>query len=403
MKFRLLISILFLGLFTTSCGLNLNAPDDDNGDTDPDDKVAFKNVTTENLPAGLTSQSNAVKSIDVDNDEDLDLVIAISSEANKVLINDGEGVFSDETSSRLNTQNFDTQDVITADFNTDGNPDLFFASEQNQSSELSLNNSSGTFSDISNRIPVTGNFTSSEALDVDEDGDMDLLIGNRGQNVLLANNGNAFLNNQTSERLPQINDITYDVAHTDITGNGLVDLITANQGPNLTLINTGSGIFTNQSASRMPYINAAEESHSIAIGDVDGDDDPDIYFGNTGFNENANPQDRLLINDGQGFFSDQTADRLPQITSNTSDAQFADINDDGDLDLVIGNYDGGLRILINDGSGFFSDESEDWLPEDFIPFANAVEVADFNADGLLDIYIAVHNEQDQLLIQQETN
>lgn len=402
MKLRLFISALFLSLVATSCGWNLNAPDD-NGDTDPDDETAFKNVMEQNLPAGLGMQSNAVKAVDIDNDEDLDLVIAISLEANKVLVNNGEGVFSDETSSRLTTQNFDTQDLVTADFNTDGNPDLFFTSKQNQSSELFLNNSSGTFNDVSNRIPVTGNYTSSTALDVDEDGDMDLLIGNRGQNVILANNGNAFLNNQTSERLPQINDNTYDVSHTDITGNGLVDLIIANEGPNLTLINTSSGIFANQSADRLPYINAAEESHSIAVGDVDGDDDTDIYFGNTGFNEDANPQDRLLINDGQGFFSDQTADRLPEISTNTSEAQFADINDDGDLDLVIGNYNGGLRILINNGSGFFSDESEDWLPEDFSPFANAIEVADFNADGLLDIYIAVHNEQDQLLIQQETN
>ena len=79
--------------------------------------------------------------------------------------------------------------------------DLFFSSEQNQTSKFALNNNSGTFSDLSNRIPVSGNFTSAQALDIDGDGSIDLFIGNRGQNMLLTNSGNAFFSNQTSQSL----------------------------------------------------------------------------------------------------------------------------------------------------------------------------------------------------------
>ena len=70
----------------------------------------------------------------------------------------------------------------------------------------------------------------------------------------------------------QITDITFDIAHADITSNGLSDLIVANEGPNFILINTRSGFFDNQSPNRIPYINAVEGSHSVSIADVDGEE-----------------------------------------------------------------------------------------------------------------------------------
>lgn len=395
----ILLLILLSGLFLGSCGWNLNAPDNGNGEPEPDD-ANFINVSSSHLPNELNNQSSAAKAADIDNDGDLDIIVAVNQQPNVILINNGNAEFVDE-SSRLPVQSFSTQDVVVADFNSDGNLDLFFPNTQNQESQLAINDGRGSFSDLSNRIPISGDFTSVEALDVDGDDSIDLFIGNRGQNILLANSGNAFFNNQSTERLPQISDITFDVAQADITGNGEIDLVVANEGPNLTLINTGSGFYDNQSQNRLPYINAIEESHSISLADVDGDDDQDIYFGNTGFQNGSNAQDRLLINDGRGFFSDQTASRLPPITSNTFDAVFADIDKDGDQDIVVGNYNGGLRILINNGSGSFSDNSEDWIPEAFATSVSDIEVADFNNDGLPDVYIAVHNGQDQLLLRKQ--
>lgn len=401
MRFQPIILFLTLlfGLLLSSCGWNLNAPDDGNGETDPDD-VNYKNISSFHLPDGLNNQSSAAKAADIDNDGDLDIIVAVNQQPNMILINNGDAVFTDE-STRLPVQNFSTQGVVVSDFNSDGNLDLFFTNTQNQESQLAINDNRGSFSDLSNRIPVSGSFTAAEALDIDGDDSIDLFIGNRGQNILLANSGNAFFNNQTAQRLPQISDITFDVAQADITGNGLIDLVVANEGPNLTLINTGSGFYNNQSENRLPYINAIEESHSVTLVDVDGDNDQDIYFGNTGFQNGSNAQDRLLINDGRGFFSDQTANRLPPITSNTFDAAFADIDNDGDQDIIVGNYNGGLRTLINNGSGFFADNSEDWLAKNFAPSVSDIEIADFNNDGLPDIYIAVHNGQDQLLLQQQ--
>lgn len=401
MSYKAITVIFLIGVFTSSCGWDLNAPDDGNGGTDPDTTAIYQNATSSNLPDGLSETSMKTRAGDIDNDGDPDLVVAIEVQANKILINDGSGSFSDESSSRLPAQNYDTQDVTVADLNSNGNLDLFFVSNQNQTNELYINNGTGNFSDLSNRIPVTGNSTSVEAQDIDGDGSTDILIGNLGQNIFLANTGNAFFNNQTTQRLPQIADPTRDIEFGDVTGNNLLDIIVGNDNANRVLVNTGSGFFNDQTSNRLTFINAIEETQDVNLVDVDGDGNLDIYFGNLGFADGSNPQDRLLINNGQGFFSDQTADRLPAITTNTFDAEFADLDGDQDLDLIVGNYDGGIRVLTNNGNGFFTDVTNTWIPEDFTPLVADLEVADFNNDDLPDIYIAVRDGQDQLLLQRE--
>jgi hypothetical protein len=401
MTYRELFVLLIFGIFANSCGLNLNAPDDGNNGTDPDTTAFFRNATASNLPDGLSETSMKAKTGDIDNDGDLDLVVGLELQANKILINQGSGSFTDESSSRLPAQNFDTQDVTVADLNSDGNLDLFFASNQNQTNELFINNGNGSFSDLSNRIPVTGNSSSVESRDIDGDGSTDILIGNIGQNVILMNSGNAFFNNQTTQRLPQIVDPTRDIEFGDITGNSVPDIIVGNENANRILINTGSGFFNDQTSNRLIFINAIEETQDVNLVDVDSDSDLDIYFGNSGFQDGSDPQDRLLINNGQGFFSDQTADRLPSIITNTFDAEFADLDDDQDVDLIVGNYNGGIRVLINNGNGFFTNQTNAWIPENFTPLVTDLEVADFNNDDQPDIYISVRNGQDQLLLQRE--
>ena len=399
MRYQEIVTILLLGFCLSSCGWNLNAPNDDNGDSDPDSTANFRNASS-NLPDVLSNTSTKSKAGDIDQDGDLDLVVAVAMQANKILINDGSGSFIDG-SSRILAQSNDSRDVSIADLNSDGNLDLFFVGNQDQTNELYINDGSGSFSDLSNRIPVTGNTTAIEALDIDGDGTTDLMLGNLGQNVILMNSGNAFFSNQTTQRLPQVADATRDIVFGDITGNNLRDIIIGNDSGNRVFINTGSGFFSNQTSNRIPFANAMEETRDVNIADVDGDGDRDIYFGNTGFQNGSNPQDRLLINNGQGFFADRTTDQLPSITTNTFDAELADLDQDGDFDLVVGNYDGGIRVLINNGSGFFSDQTGAWIPENFAPLVMDIEIAPLNNDNLLDIYISVRNGRDQLLIQKQ--
>ena len=399
MTYRLIALITVSAIMLTGCGWNLNAPDDGNG-SDPDTTSIYRNATNGSLPS-LQGTSPKARAVDINNDGYLDIVIAVAFSRNRILINNGDESFSDESTRRLPAQDYDSQDVTIADLNSDGNLDLFFVGNQNQTNELYINGGNGVFSDLSNRIPVSGNSTAVQALDIDGDGPIDILMGNIGQNVLLMNSGNAFFNNQTLQRLPQLSDPTRDIAVADITGDNLRDIIVGNENGNRLHINTGSGFFADQTTNRLSFPNGIEETQDVNVADVDGDGDRDLYFGNSGFQQGSNPQDRLLINDGSGFFGDATTDRLPAINSNTYDAEFADLDGDGDADLVVGNYNGGLRVLINNGNGFFSDQSAAWLPESFSPYVLDLEIADFNNDGLLDIYVAVEDGQNQLLLQKD--
>ncbi len=400
MNIRQLIVLIVITPLVSSCWIEAG----DSGPTDPGnpDGVPYEIATDSNLPTGsLSGNSMDAQSADLDGDGDLDLVIAIEFGANRLLINDGSGAYQDLSAGRLPARNFDTEDVAVADLNRNGFRDLFFANSENQTNEYYLNEGSASFFDATaNRIPVTGISNAVEIADVNGDQNPDILIGNNGQNFLLINNGNGFFSDQTGQRLPQRLDITQDLAFADLNGNGLLDIVVANEDDNRILINTGSGFYSDQTSSRLPLISGIEETREVDLRDVDGDGDLDIYFSNVQINESgSNPQDRLLINDGSGVFADVTAEQLPEKITDTMDSDFMDMDNDGDWDIITGDFNGGVQVFINDGTGTFTDETENWIPEDFAPRVMDFDVADFNNDGLPDIYIATYESTDQLLMR----
>lgn len=405
MRFLHILILLLLGTLLTSCWIEA-AEDSPNGPEEPD-PIPYENVSSSNLPTGsLSGNSNSALAVDIEQDGDLDLVIA-SQGPNKILLNNGSGEFTLLQNSILDRFSYNSQDVAVADFNGDGRFDLFFGNAADQSNqqinEFYINQGNVSFTNDIGLIPVSGISNAALARDLNNDGFIDILIGNSGQNIILINNGNARFFNETGQRLPSRFDLTRDIEVGDISGNGFPDIIVANEtDDNRILANNGSGIFLDQTGSRLPIITAIEETREVELADVDGDGDLDIYYSNVRiFESGADPQDRLLINNGQGIFTDVTSSQLPVKTSNTFDSDFVDIDGDGDLDIVTGNFNGGIQVFINNGAGTFSDDTENWLPEGLTPQVVDFEIADYNGDQLPDIYIAAFNGPDALLIRKD--
>ncbi|MEP5612329.1 MAG: VCBS repeat-containing protein, partial [Cyclobacteriaceae bacterium] len=214
-------------------------------------------------------------------------------------------------------------------------------------------------------------------------------------NFILMNNGKGKFLDETDARLPANTYTTQDLELGDIDGDGDMDIIEGNETYNRILINNGRGFFADESTRRLPKVN--DQTREIDLGDIDNDDDLDIICANVDFGGFGNPQNRLLLNDGAGNFTEAT-DKLPKSSFRTVDIDFADLNNDGILDILSGNRFNGHEQLaiIHDGELNFSDQTKQLFPVlDMYVFD--YQFADFNNDGVNDIYLCGFRGGDKLL------
>ena len=107
----------------------------------------------------------------------------------------------------------------------------------------------------------------------------------------------------------------------------------------------------------------------------------------------------LFLNDGNGYFTDVTNSRLPLEKMHTVDADFMDLDDDGDLDLMTGNgFGNSFECYINDGQGKFSNQTDLFIPASIRGDGIDMEAADFNGDGKVDLFLANFRGSDFLLL-----
>lgn len=291
-------------------------------------------------------------------------------------------------------------DVAVADLNDDGYLDIVLANEF-QANTLIFSDGKGAFVDAS--AAMGNNVHDSEDIaiaDFNRDGKLDIIFVSEDDRIheMYLNLGNGAFQD-VSKRLPTSE--ANAVASFDVNSDGYPDLLIGNAGQNTLLVNKGNGEFTDETNKRLPSIN--EITQDVKVADLDKDGDIDIVEGNEGKN-------RILINNN-GVFADESDSRLPNVGDiETRKVTPHDFENDGDLDLLICNV--GWRpgklaanfILKNDGKGFFKD---DVIKLPGVGGSNCLDgiFMDVNDDGLDDIVLAfaLGGNYCQVLIQRNAS
>jgi len=271
-----------------------------------------------------------------------------------------------------------------ADYDNDGWLDLFVIGAEGRG-HLFRNRGDGTFEETTAKARVGDVKAARRALfiDLDHDGDLDLLLVGNGQRTVYRNNlDGTFTERAASLGLAAAGDAR-DAVFGDFDGDGRVDIFVANEhGSDALFHNGGAQAFSDVTAAS--GLSSSGGSGAAAVGDYNNDGLLDLFVASTNGGE-----PKLWLNKGNGTFTrdgrSSAALRSLRSTAGLA-ATFVDYNNDGWLDLVVG---GATKVFLfrNDGTGRFVDRST-LIPDPVRSAgASAIAVSDVDGDGDEDLLL----------------
>lgn len=337
--------------------------------------------------------SRAVNWVDVDGDKDYDLFITNGPEAgenNLLYINNGTGAFAVVSGDPIVSDNKPSDGATWGDYDNDGDEDCFVANWYGINNLLYKNFGNGSFEQITTGAIVNdGGFSETASWgDYDGDGWLDLYVTNSSgnyRNFLYRNNGDGTFQKITSGSPVTDGFASRSVNWTDFNNDGEMDLFVTNEGvQNENLYrNNGDGSFTKLSGG--PLLTAGSKTMSSSWGDYDNDGDLDVFLAN----DQAN--DGLYRNDGNETFVKITDDPVSTSGGNSFSSQWADVDNDGDLDLFVTNsfWGGPWKnfLFFNNGNGTFTKDITE-LPAIDEGWSYGCAFGDMDGDGDLDLAVA---------------
>jgi hypothetical protein len=329
-------------------------------------------------PAGSCSSTTCGPSVavaDFNGDGKLDLAtVGIA-----VLLGKGDGTFPHP----IDYNGDSPTSLAAADFNGDGRIDLALANNpipgNAASVSILLGQPNGSFlPGASYTLGEAGDLASPYIAvgDFNGDGKMDLAvtIPARGKIVILLGNGDGTFQSpvsySTGGKFPGF------IAVGDLNGDGKLDVVVANTSSESVAVMLGNGDGTFQAPVSYGVGNI---STSVAIGDFNHDGKPDMAVG-TGCSS-CGGSFAVFLGNGNGTFAPpviySTGNYIPSLAT-------ADLNGDGNLDLVIAN-NGSVGVVLGNGDGTFGPAVSNFPSGSG---AQYLVLADFDGDGNMDVAAA---------------
>ncbi len=358
--------------------------------------IHFTDVTSQvGLDFGQ-SKNNLAKQIplaacDFDGDNDIDFYLGYFDKSTNSykygLFKNDEGKFTNVSKEAgITPQNVEYAAKFN-DFDNDGFPDLYVIC--GHSNILYKNNGDGTFTNVSAKANVGVKTAGNRSLffDYDHDGDLDLFILQAKKNILYRNNSDGTFSDRSEESgLAGDGTESLDAAFGDFDDDGDIDLFVVNgNSPDELYSNQRQGIF--REVTGKSGLKKTIHSTSVSVGDYNNDGFFDLFITSSVPGENV-----LYRNLGDGTFKeDKQSSNLEQTLKNVAvnDASFFDFDNDGFLDLLVAGTSktggDGVFLLHNDGNGMFYN-TENILPGN-LKEGKQILTFDYGNDGDLDFLI----------------
>lgn len=348
-----------------------------------------------NSPLSSTpGDSRSVNWVDVNNDGFVDCFISNGprgGQNNSLFINNRKGNFTALENDSIVLDHCPSDGATFADVDNDGDMDAFVVNWYNVNNLFYLNDGKGHFQKIKDGDFVNDRGYSETAAfgDYDNDGFVDLYVTNsegRKNNFFYRNKKNAAFS-KLPDAIPTL-DTNYSRCANwcDMDNDGDPDLFVTNeneQNENL-YRNDGKGNFVKLTTG--PLLNDAGNTTSASWADMDNDGDLDVLLTNDG------GYNSLFKNNGNFNFTKIENDTISKTPAHSFSCAWSDIDNDGDLDLVITNsFSGKSRLLnyfyLNDGKGNFTRNGTDIIALDSA-WSYGCSFGDYDNDGFEDLAVA---------------
>lgn len=288
---------------------------------------------------------------DYDNDGHLDIII-INSLGIKLYKNNGLAEFTDMTKTSDLYINHSANKLGFFDFDLEGDLDIYVSTNGNN--QLFRNNSDGTFTDISNVSDIIANGENSLDQvfgDFNDDGDVDMVVLNENSSMVYYDNiRQGFFNDLTKKSGLTHKGKPSSLTVADYNNDGHLDIYICDLEGNHSLYkNKGDGVFVydNKLLQLNPLLRTFS-AKKAEFADIDNDGYLDLIIAGSPIGNAENNSGVILLhNDRLGGFID-ASNSLPLIQYPVDFTVTSDIDNDGDLDLIIRQNDNAI-VLRNDG------------------------------------------------------